>query len=184
MDRTNSHKVLLIDIDNCVRCYSCQVACRQEHGLNFETKSKWCQVMTIGPRWIGQELHMDFVPTLCFQCDDPICASLCPVNALSKREDGKVVIDEEACTGCRLCVYGCPYGNIFYNETKGVVGKCDLCSNRAHHGLEPSCVQHCIGGALQFLTHKELTNITSGEHIHRIGMVYYVSSKWKLKNDI
>jgi Fe-S-cluster-containing dehydrogenase component len=177
----DSQKVLLIDLDNCVRCHSCQVACRQEHGLHFETKSKWCQVMTIGPRWIGQGLHMDFVPTLCFQCDRPICARFCPVNALSKREDGKVVIHEEACNGCKLCVYGCPYGNIFYDETKRVVGKCDLCSNRVQYGLEPACVQHCIGGALQFVTQGELTHMTSGEHTLRIGMVYYNSSKWKLK---
>jgi Fe-S-cluster-containing dehydrogenase component len=40
------------------------------------------------------------------------------VNAISKREDGMVVIDEEACTGCKLCVYGCPYGSIFFNEMK------------------------------------------------------------------
>jgi Fe-S-cluster-containing dehydrogenase component len=179
----DSQKVLLVDIDNCVRCHSCQVACRQEHGLSFDTQSKWCQVMTIGPRRIGQELHIDFVPMMCFQCDDPICTYFCPVNALSKRADGKVVIDEEACTGCRLCVYGCPYGNIFYNETKGAVGKCDLCSSRVRHGIEPACVQHCIGGALQFLTHEELTHITTGEHTYRMGMVYYNSSKWKVKGE-
>ena len=181
---TMSQKFLLIDIDNCVRCYACEVACRQEHGLTFETKSNWCQVMTIEPRWIRQELHMDFVPVMCSQCDDPICASFCPVNAISKGEDGIVVVDEEVCTGCKLCVYACPYGAMFYNEVKGIAGKCDFCTSRAQNGLEPACVQHCIGGALQFVTENELTTITSGEHALRIGMVCYTSSKWRLENDI
>jgi len=139
--------------------------------------------MTIGPRRIGLELHIDFVPTMCFQCDDPVCTYFCPVNSLSKSPGGKVVINEEACTGCRLCVYGCPYGNIFYNATKGVAGKCDRCASRVDHGLEPACVQHCIGGALQFVTQKELAQMTSGEYTLRMGMVYYNSSKWKLKGE-
>jgi Fe-S-cluster-containing dehydrogenase component len=105
------------------------------------------------------------------------------VNAISKREDGMVVIDEEACTGCKLCVYGCPYGSIFFNETKGITGKCDLCMSRVHHGIEPTCVQHCIGGSLQFVSQEELKEITSGEHLLRMGLVYYVSSKWRLSNE-
>jgi Fe-S-cluster-containing dehydrogenase component len=175
-------KVLLIDLDTCVRCYACEVACRQEHGLTFETKSKWCQVMTLGPRWIGQELYMDFVPVMCLQCDDPFCAAFCPVEAIAKRGDGIVVVDEELCTGCKLCVYGCPYGAMFYDEVKGIAGKCDLCSDRIENGLEPACVQHCIGGSLQFVTQEELMSITSGEHTLRMGMTCYVSSKWRLKN--
>lgn len=179
-----SHKVLLIDLDNCIRCYACEITCRQEHGLTYETKSRWCQVITIEPRWIDQELHMDFVPVMCFQCDDPICAYFCPFNAISKRGDGVVVIDKKLCTGCKLCVYGCPYGAMFYNEIKGITGKCDLCTARIESGIEPSCVQHCIGGALQFVTHEELTEITSGEHLLRMGLLYYASSKWKLRSGI
>jgi len=178
-----SQKVLLIDLDSCIRCHACEIACRQEHGLTYETKSRWCRVITVGPRSIQQELHMDFIPTICFQCDDPICAYFCPVDAISKREDGMVVIDEKACTGCKLCVYGCPYGSIFFDETKGITGKCNLCMSRIHHGIEPTCVQHCIGGALQYVTQEELKDITSGEHLLRMGLVYYVSSKWKLRNE-
>ena len=175
-----SEKVLFIDLDNCVRCYACEIACRQEHDLTFETKSKCCQVMTIESRWISQELHMDFVPVMCFQCDDPICATFCPVDAISKGKDGIVVVDEEVCTGCEQCVYGCPYGVMFYNEVEGIAGKCDLCTNRTQNGLEPACVQHCIGGALQFVTREELTGLTTRRHTLSLGTVFYASSKWKL----
>jgi len=90
------------------------------------------------------------------------------------------VIDEEACSGCKLCINACPYGCMAYNELKGTAGKCDLCTDRIQHGLEPACVQHCIGGALQLVTHEELVRITQGEHTHRRGAVTYVSSKWRL----
>lgn len=179
-----SQKILLIDLDTCVRCYACEVACREEHNLSFESQSRWCQVMTVGPRWVSQGLHLDFVPTMCFQCDDTPCASFCFVDAISKREDGIVMVDEVVCNGCKLCVSGCPYGAMFFNETKGIAGKCDFCISRIQVGLEPTCVQHCIGGALQFVTDEELTTITSVEHTLRIGMIYYASSKWRLSNGI
>jgi Fe-S-cluster-containing dehydrogenase component len=175
-----SQKSLFIDLDNCVGCHACEIACQQEHDLIFEARSKWCQVNTIKPRWLNQELHMDFVPVICFQCDDPICAYSCPVGAIFRSEDGIVVVDEEVCVGCKLCVYGCPYGAMFYNEVKGVAGKCDLCTSRIHHGLEPACVQHCIGGAIQFVTREELAVLTARRHVVSVGSISYASSKWKL----
>jgi Fe-S-cluster-containing dehydrogenase component len=99
---------------------------------------------------IEKKLHMDFVPTMCFQCNDPVCVHFCPVDAISKTENGTVTVDDGICTGCKLCIYGCPYGVMSYDEVKGVAGKCDLCDNCIHHGLEPSCTQHCLSGAMQF----------------------------------
>lgn len=178
---TDISRILLVDLDNCVRCYACEVACRQEHDLTFETKSRWCQVKTIEPRSVKGGLNMDFVPLMCFQCDDPPCAYFCPVNAISKRKDGIVVVNEEVCTGCRLCIYGCPYGMMFYNEVKSIAAKCDLCADRIANGLEPSCVQHCIGGAIQFTTPKEYTDWTQGQYAVTLGKVCFTSSKWKLE---
>ena len=172
--------ILLIDLDNCVRCHACEVACREEHGLAFEGGPRWCRIETIGPRKAGDRLYLDFVPVMCFHCDNPVCAALCPVDAIAKQEDGTVLVDEEACTGCQLCVYGCPYGAMAYNNTTRAAGHCDLCALRRSAGLEPSCVQHCIGGALQWVTPEELASITKGEHVLRLGRACYVSSKWKL----
>ena len=183
MTDAQSQRIMLIDLDNCVRCYACEVACRQEHDLTVETASRWCQVMTIEPRRLSGQLHMDFVPVICFHCDDPLCASVCPVGAISKKEDSCVVIDESACTGCKLCVYACPYGRMFYNEVSNTAGHCDLCAGRVNAGLEPSCVQHCIGGALQFVTQDELTFITKGQHTLRMGKACYTSSKWRLQRE-
>lgn len=142
-----SERTMLIDIDRCMRCYACEVACKQENEL--PAGPRWCRVVTIEPRKIKDQLHMDFVPTMCAQCQEPICSQSCPVNAIRKRADGIVLVDEGRCTGCKLCVYSCPYGAMQFNQEKDKAGKCNLCANRIDSGLEPSCVQHCIGGALQ-----------------------------------
>jgi len=173
-------KFLLIDLDACVRCYSCEIACRQENQLVSESKSRWCRVFSIGPRKVDGELHMDFVPVLCLQCEDPTCAYFCPMEAISKREDGIVVIDEGVCTGCRQCQYGCPYGVMQFNEITQKAGKCNLCLSRTEDGIEPSCVQHCIGGALRFVSPRQLEEIADGKYLAKLGRTYYLSSKWKL----
>ena len=174
-----SDKVLLIDIDKCIRCYACEITCKEENNLPVGPRP--CQVMTVGPRKVSGELHMDFTPTICVHCDDPICAYFCPVGAITKRKDGIVVINEEECNGCRRCVYGCPYGVMCYSPEKRVATKCSLCIDRIEYGLEPSCVQHCIGGSLQFVTAEELENITRGAHKVKMGKVYYTSAKWRLR---
>ncbi|MCX5909274.1 MAG: 4Fe-4S binding protein [Deltaproteobacteria bacterium] len=173
-------KFLLVDIDACVRCYACEVGCRQENGLSFETKSRWCRVQTVGPREVKGELYLDFLPVMCLQCRDPLCAQFCPVEAISKKEDGRVVIDEEACIGCRQCTYGCPYGAMYFNEVTQKAGKCNLCLSRTEAGIEPSCVQHCIGGSLRYVNKAELEELTRGRHWARLGETYYLSSKWKV----
>lgn len=173
-----SEKLLLVDVDKCIGCYACEIACKQEHDLPLE--SRWCQVTRIGPRKLAGDLHLDMVPTMCLHCDDPPCANFCPQGAISKRADGIVAIDEAKCNGCQLCVYGCPYGAIYFNQEKKTAGKCSLCVSRVDDELEPSCVQHCIGGALMFVSEKELNQITRGMHIARCGKVWYTSSKWQL----
>jgi len=173
-------KVMLVDLDACVRCYACEIACRQENSLGFETKSRWCRVQTIPPRELRGELHLDFVPVMCLQCEDPMCANFCPVEAINKKEDGRVLIDEEACIGCRQCTYGCPYGAMHFNEATQKAGKCNLCLSRTEAGIEPSCVQHCIGGALRFVDAAELKALQNGRHWVKMGCTYYLSSKWEL----
>ena len=42
-------------------------------------------------------------------CEEPTCASVCPVKALHKTELGPVVYDETRCIGCRYCMQACPF---------------------------------------------------------------------------
>ena len=171
-------KVLLIDLDQCVRCFACEIACKQENDL--PVGPRWMQIATIEPRKVQDTLHLDFVPLPCLHCDDPPCAHFCPTGAIKKRDDGIVLIEKESCDHCQLCMDGCPYGRIFRDEETGTVGKCNLCVDRIDFGLQPTCVQHCIGGALQLVTEKESRDITEGQHSVRMGAVCYTSTKWKL----
>ena len=130
---TLTKKLLLIDIDKCVGCFACEVACKQENKLPLAARH--CLVTRIGPRKIQDEISMEFVPGLCLQCDDPICAYFCSFDAIIKREDGIVVISEEKCTGCGLCVHGCPYGAIYLDRERSIAGKCSFCVGRIDETL-------------------------------------------------
>jgi Fe-S-cluster-containing dehydrogenase component len=171
-------KMLLIDIDRCIRCFACEVACKQENDL--PVGYRWNSVVTIEPRRINEELVSDFVFTTCMQCEDPNCALACPEEAITKRKDGIIIIDETLCKGCGQCVHACPFGAIQINPEKKKAWKCSMCIQRLEQDKEPSCVQHCAGGSLQYVTSDELKKATKGRHQAVIGKVCYTSTRWKL----
>ncbi|MBL7204409.1 MAG: FAD-dependent oxidoreductase [Desulfobacteraceae bacterium] len=74
----------------CSGCHTCEIACKQEHGLG------------VGPRVIRVlEESPFFKPLFCHHCDDPPCAKACPEDAITKDpETGVVLHDPEKCTGC------------------------------------------------------------------------------------
>jgi Fe-S-cluster-containing dehydrogenase component len=51
-----------------------------------------------------------------------------------------------------------------FNEVTNVVGKCNFCLERFEYRIEPSCVQHYLGGALRYVTPEDLNKITEGKH--------------------
>ena len=171
-------KSLLIDLDKCVGCFACEIACKEEH--NLPVGPRWIRVYQVGPRTIGDDMHLDMGPVMCLHCVDPPCLHVCQAGAIGRREDGLVVIDPHECIGCEWCVHACPYGAISLHPDLGLAGKCTLCVERTDHGLEPTCVQHCMGGALMWVTPEEEAHITAGMHLAGTGKVKYASSKWAL----
>lgn len=139
---------LVFDPNLCVGCNSCEVACKQKNGLPVGVH--WIQVITIGPYKAGERLRMRFSSVRCMHCAKAPCIDTCPENAIVKRADGIVLIDEEACIGCKKCIEVCPFGAIQFNDERGVVWKCTLCAKLIDEGLEPSCAKHCMTGALRF----------------------------------
>jgi len=75
---------------------------------------------------------------------------VCPLEALDKKEDGPVVLDQEQCDGCQACMAVCPYESIHYNDQTEKVEKCNLCIDRIDKGLDPFCVICCEGQAMHF----------------------------------
>jgi Fe-S-cluster-containing dehydrogenase component len=148
---------LLFDIRRCIGCYACEIACKQENDL--PVGPRLIRVITIGPRMVGEKLSMDYVPVACIQCGKPDCMDVCPKKAITKRPDGIVVINEELCSGCKLCIQACPLGVMQFNPAKNVAVKCTMCPGRIEKGLKPSCVQHCPAEAIRFGDINELTEV-------------------------
>lgn len=136
---------LVIDHEACWGCRTCETACAQE----FDFRNRFLLVTEEGPSQGDGMLDYVYRVTVCRHCDDPPCAEACPEQAISKREDGIVVLDHDACTGCRSCIDACPYDAIGFDDTKQIALKCNLCHHRVDQGLIPACADnvclaHCI----------------------------------------
>ncbi len=110
-----------------------------------------------GPNWDEDQgggtfpnSYYFYLPRLCNHCTNPACLKACPVEAISKRQDGIVLINEDLCKGVRLCQAACPYKRIYFREEKRVSGKCIGCFPRIERGVAPACVRQCPGRARHY----------------------------------
>lgn len=145
-----------VDIENCAGCKACQVACKDKN--NLPAGIRWRRVFQYeGGEWIqqGQEMipsnvYAYAVSSACMHCQNPVCTQVCPAGAMTKREDGIVLIDQDRCIGCRYCSWACPYGAPQFNEDLGVMSKCNMCYDLVDKGEKPACVQACPYRAMDF----------------------------------
>ena len=101
---------------NCMGCHACEVACKQERGLG------------VGPRLVRVlEKSPDYIPIYCHHCAKAPCKEACPVEAISRNEQGIVLIDNNLCIGCRECLEACPFGAMQFEDSQEIAVKCDLC---------------------------------------------------------
>jgi len=144
---------LVIDLDRCNGCQTCNVACKMEHNLD---QLSGIRVETVGgphrdtPAGEYPNLSMYYLPIPCMHCGDPSCLPSCPTEAIYQRQDGIVLIDDERCNGCQECLDACPYNALVYDSEKGKVWKCTLCAHRVDQWLEPFCVLCCEMEAIFF----------------------------------
>jgi anaerobic dimethyl sulfoxide reductase subunit B (iron-sulfur subunit) len=140
----------------CGSCKACQVACQDKNSLPAETR--WRRVYQYGGgSWIKQGnlikpngVFTYSVSVACMHCENPPCVSVCPAGAITKRADGVVLINQDACIGCRYCEWACPYGAPQYLADKGVMSKCTFCEDLLAKGENPACVDACPMRAIEY----------------------------------
>ncbi len=135
----------LIDHRRCIGCHACTVACKSENEVPVASFRTWVKYQEKG-RFPAVKRH--FAVLRCNHCTKAPCVTICPVNALSKRKDGIVDLDRDACIGCRACMQGCPYDAIYLNEDTGAAEKCHFCAHRVEQDLKPACEVVCPPGAI------------------------------------
>lgn len=106
----DANNLLLMDMDLCIRCGNCSLACHQIHG---QARLKRTGIHVLRPRTpthttLNQSLLM---PSVCLHCKDPECLTGCPTGAIARFE-GQVDILPSLCIGCSDCATQCPYNAI------------------------------------------------------------------------
>jgi Fe-S-cluster-containing dehydrogenase component/DMSO reductase anchor subunit len=136
-----------VDLDRCSGCKACVAACHALNGLDDGEVWREVGLLVGGTRSLPILQH---VTSSCHHCLDPACLSACPVNAYEKDPVTGIVrhLDDQ-CFGCQYCTLACPYDVPRYYPAKGIVRKCDMCSDRLRAGEAPACVQACPHEAIR-----------------------------------
>ncbi|HYV05993.1 MAG TPA: cyclic nucleotide-binding domain-containing protein, partial [Blastocatellia bacterium] len=107
VDATN---LLVMDMDLCVRCGNCSMACHQIHGQSRLTRRGIHVTRLDAPR--ASAIQSVLAPAVCMHCQDPECLTGCPTGAIGRFGAGQIDIDSKTCIGCGDCASQCPYNAI------------------------------------------------------------------------
>jgi dimethyl sulfoxide reductase iron-sulfur subunit len=162
---------MLVDLERCVGCWSCAVICKSENDIALGMW--WNRILTAGEDLDTPTVddhgnpEMSWLPLACQHCDDAPCEKVCPTGATFTNAEGVVLVNPEACIGCRYCMAACPYGVRVFNwgqpakptgvdegmvaaRPVGTAEKCSLCVHRLAEDQVPSCVWSCPAQARIF----------------------------------
>ena len=102
--------VLVMDMDLCVRCGNCSLACHKVHGQSRLLRRG---IQIERPVAIGKKrLQHALVPQVCMHCADPECLTGCPTGSIFRDSLGHIDIEASTCIGCYDCATQCPYDAI------------------------------------------------------------------------
>jgi len=138
-----------VDPSRCIGCQSCVKACeecethRGHSMINFD--------------FIDRAETIETAAYVCWHCDDPTCAQVCPADAIKKGEDGIVLSAlKPRCIACSNCVLACPFGIPKIVPEYEQMMKCDMCYDRTSVGKRPMCATVCPSQALAYVRTEEI----------------------------
>jgi Fe-S-cluster-containing dehydrogenase component len=154
-----SELAFFIDYSRCIGCQACVQACQE---CDTHRGTSMIHLETIQRRDTVQT-----APQVCMHCEDPICARVCPADAIKQTEDGVVQSSlKPRCIGCSNCVLSCPFGVPKYFVSIDQMMKCDLCYDRTSVGKRPMCATVCPSQALAFTTLDEIRTTRAGSPVN------------------
>lgn len=102
--------LLVMDMDLCIRCGNCSLACHKVHGQSRLLRRG---IHVERPVQVGSSSMQHVLsPSVCMHCKDPECLTGCPTGAIFRDPHGQVDIDPHTCIGCFDCATQCPYNAI------------------------------------------------------------------------
>ena len=147
-----SELAFFIDYSRCIGCRACVQACEEcdtHRGRSM-----------IHLEVIERDDSVQTTPQVCMHCQDPICARVCPADAIKQTPDGVTQSSlKPRCIGCSNCVLACPFGVPKYDVPLDLMMKCDLCYDRTSRDLKPMCATVCPSGALFYGTRAEVEDL-------------------------
>jgi Fe-S-cluster-containing dehydrogenase component len=170
---------LIVDVANCTNCNLCTLANQDEHvGNEFPGYSapmprhqhRWIDIRS-RERGSGPVVDVAYLPVMCQHCDDAPCMKAAKNGAVTKRDDGIVLIDPVKAKGQKAIADACPYGAVKWNEELQLPQHWFFDAHLLDRGWpEPRCVTVCATSALKAVkvTDEEMAEIKSREGLSEL----------------
>ncbi|HWQ17516.1 MAG TPA: 4Fe-4S dicluster domain-containing protein [Sulfolobales archaeon] len=198
---------VLVNVDNCIGCRACQIACQEWNGRT-PPKTSFSPTFTNPPTlmanaWkvvvfheitrekilsfegstvkISDAVEMVPIPYNCLHCATAPCARACPVGAIKVSPEGAVVIEASECIGCGYCADACPY-DVPKRGSDGKYYKCTFCVDRVQSGKAPACVEVCPANVFTFTSMDNAVRLANdmkakGKEVYGLDVDSYVGGR-------